>query len=75
MTQNVMGIAPAYTNAPWSRCPDPSKAAVALGIANQLTNILRDVGEDRGPGRIYIPQEDLKRFNYSESLAATFSSD
>ncbi len=66
MTQGVMGIDPAYTTAPWSRAPDPSEAAIALGIANQLTNILRDVGEDRGRGRIYLPQEDLKRFNYSE---------
>ncbi len=66
MTQNVMGIDPAYTNAPWSKSPDPSKAAVALGIANQLTNILRDVGEDRSRGRIYLPQEDLIKFGYSE---------
>ncbi len=66
MTQNVMGIDSAYTNAPWSEKPDPSEAAVALGIANQLTNILRDVGEDRSRGRIYIPQEDLKRFGYAE---------
>ena len=66
MTQNVMGIDPAYTNAPWSECPDPSQAAVALGIANQLTNILRDVGEDRSRGRIYLPQEDLQKFGYSE---------
>ena len=41
MTQNVMGIDSAYTSAPWSNEPDPSEAAVALGIANQLTNILR----------------------------------
>ena len=67
MTQDVMGIDPAYTSAPWSNAPDPSEAAIALGIANQLTNILRDVGEDRGRGRIYIPQEDLARFNYSEA--------
>ncbi|KGG16795.1 MULTISPECIES: phytoene synthase [unclassified Prochlorococcus] len=66
MTQNVMGIDPAYTNAPWSARPDTSKAAVALGIANQLTNILRDVGEDRSRGRIYLPQEDLQKFGYSE---------
>ncbi len=66
MTQNVMGIDPAYTSAPWSECPDPSKAAIALGIANQLTNILRDVGEDRSRGRIYLPQEDLQKFGYSE---------
>ncbi|WP_320673576.1 phytoene synthase [Prochlorococcus sp. MIT 1341] len=66
MTQGVMGLDSAYTSAPWSSAPDPSDAAVALGIANQLTNILRDVGEDRGRGRIYLPQEDLVRFNYSE---------
>ena len=44
----------------------PSEAAVALGIANQLTNILRDIGEDRQRGRIYLPQEDIEHFNYSE---------
>ena len=66
MTQNVMGIDSAYTSAPWSAMPDPSEAAVALGIANQLTNILRDVGEDRQRGRIYIPQADIEQFNYSE---------
>ncbi len=66
MTQNVMGIDSAYTSAPWSTKPDPSDAAIALGIANQLTNILRDVGEDRERGRIYLPQEDIKEFNYSE---------
>ena len=67
MTQEVMGLDPAYTSAPWSEAPDTSAAAVALGIANQLTNILRDVGEDRGRGRIYLPQEDLDRFGYSEA--------
>ena len=66
MTQNVMGIDSAYTSAPWSAMPDPSEAAIALGIANQLTNILRDVGEDRQRGRIYLPQEDIEKFNYSE---------
>jgi len=66
MTQNVMGIDSAYTSAPWSAKPDPSEAAIALGIANQLTNILRDVGEDRHRGRIYLPQADIEKFNYSE---------
>jgi len=66
MTQNVMGIDSAYTSAPWSNKPDPSEAAISLGIANQLTNILRDVGEDRQRGRIYLPQEDLDKFHYSE---------
>lgn len=75
MTQEVMGLDPAYTSAPWSERPDTSEAAVALGIANQLTNILRDVGEDRGRGRIYLPQEDLARFGYSEAelLAGTLN--
>jgi phytoene synthase len=75
MTQAVMGLDPAYTTAPWSECPDPTEAAVALGIANQLTNILRDVGEDRGRGRIYLPQDDLRRFGYSEAelLAGTLN--
>lgn len=33
-----------------------------LGLALQLTNIIRDVGEDAGRGRVYLPQEDLSRF-------------
>jgi len=37
------------------------------GIAFQLTNILRDLGEDAARGRIYLPLEDLERFGYSES--------
>ena len=38
-----------------------------LGIALQLTNILRDVREDIGLGRIYLPQEDLHRFAIPEA--------
>jgi 15-cis-phytoene synthase len=34
-----------------------------LGVAFQLTNIIRDVGEDARKNRIYLPMEDLKRFN------------
>jgi phytoene synthase len=41
--------------------------AVDLGIALQMTNILRDIGKDAKNGRIYLPQEDLKRFSYSET--------
>jgi len=40
--------------------------AVNLGIALQLTNILRDIKKDSQKGRIYLPQEELKKFNYSE---------
>jgi phytoene synthase len=38
--------------------------AEAAGIAFQLTNILRDLKEDAERGRVYLPQEDLRRFNY-----------
>jgi phytoene synthase len=37
-----------------------------LGVAMQLTNILRDVREDRERGRTYLPAEDLRRFGCSE---------
>ena len=40
--------------------------AEACGLAFQLTNILRDVAEDAARGRIYLPQEDLRRFGCSE---------
>ena len=66
MTQNVMGIDAFYETASWIEVPDISAAAIALGIANQLTNILRDVGEDRQRGRIYLPQDEIKEFGYSE---------
>lgn len=39
------------------------KYAHDLGIAFQLTNIIRDVGEDARRGRIYLPVEDLEQFN------------
>ncbi len=39
--------------------------AIELGIAMQLTNILRDIGEDVDRGRIYLPLEDLDRFSYT----------
>ena len=40
--------------------------AEQLGVALQLTNILRDVAEDASIGRIYIPREDLERFGVTE---------
>ena len=40
--------------------------AEALGIAMQLSNFLRDVGEDWRRGRVYLPLEDLARFGYTE---------
>jgi phytoene synthase len=41
--------------------------AERLGLAFQLTNIIRDVGEDAARGRIYLPLEDLARFDVSEA--------
>ena len=47
--------------------------AETLGLALQLTNIIRDVGEDARMGRIYLPQDELAQFGVSETsiLAAT----
>ncbi|HSV20991.1 MAG TPA: presqualene diphosphate synthase HpnD [Casimicrobiaceae bacterium] len=55
------------------RNPATLDYAQDLGIAFQLTNIVRDVGEDARRGRIYLPQEDLARFGVPASalLAAT----
>lgn len=41
--------------------------AEAMGIGMQLTNILRDIKEDAAIGRIYLPQEDLRKFNITEA--------
>ncbi|MQM18657.1 hypothetical protein Taro_051652 [Colocasia esculenta] len=62
MSVPVMGIAPesrATTEGVYN-------AALALGIANQLTNILRDVGEDASRGRIYLPQDELAQAGLSD---------
>lgn len=48
------------------RNPQARDYAVDLGVAFQLTNILRDIGEDAQRDRIYVPAEDLARFGYSE---------
>lgn len=70
MSTVIMGVDMPKTISPWSACcanlPNPTEEAVALGIANQLTNILRDVGEDARRGRIYLPLQDLQRFDYTE---------
>ncbi|CAN4114123.1 unnamed protein product [Withania somnifera] len=58
MSVPIMGIAP--------ECPVSAQtvydAALHLGIGNQLTNILRDVGEDALRGRVYLPQDELAQF-------------
>ena len=46
--------------------PRARETAIDLGLAMQLTNIIRDVREDRDAGRVYLPQEDLRRFGYTK---------
>ena len=48
------------------RNPRCKEYALELGLALQMTNIIRDVGKDLQAGRIYLPQEDLACCNYSE---------
>ncbi len=47
-------------------CPAGLAAARSLGIAMQLTNIVRDLGEDLRMGRLYLPREDVHRFGLRE---------
>jgi phytoene synthase len=48
------------------RHPASRQYAIELGVALQLTNILRDVPGDLSRGRVYVPQEDFARFNCTE---------
>ncbi len=69
MSNAVLGIGNRQSSVPWERESPiyiPTQEAIALGIAMQLTNILRDVGEDIQRDRIYLPLEDLQAFNYTE---------
>jgi phytoene synthase len=47
--------------------PEAIPYAIRLGVALQLTNILRDVGEDWHNGRIYLPQEEMAAFGLSDA--------
>ena len=50
--------------------------AIELGLALQITNILRDVAKDLANGRVYLPEEDMARFGYSPAdLAARVYND
>ncbi len=46
--------------------PDTVEYAINLGVALQLTNIMRDIKKDFENGRVYIPEEDLEKFKYSK---------
>jgi phytoene synthase len=52
------------------RNPRCREYAIDLGLALQITNIIRDVWKDCQAGRVYLPQEDLARFHYSEAELA-----
>ncbi|CAI9774469.1 unnamed protein product [Fraxinus pennsylvanica] len=62
MSVPIMGIAPESSLSTQSIY----NAALSLGIGNQLTNILRDVGEDASRGRVYLPQDDLAKYGLSD---------
>lgn len=49
---------------------EAEKYAVDLGIAMQCTNILRDIKEDFERGRVYLPKDEMERFNVSENHIA-----
>jgi phytoene synthase len=61
----VVGLMMTHVFGYRSACCLPN--ALALGTAMQLTNILRDVAEDWRMGRLYLPQDELKRFSVDES--------
>ena len=60
MTMPILGTAKGYT------AEQATEPAIALGIGFQLTNILRDVGEDLERGRIYLPQDEMRQYGITE---------
>ncbi|XP_039053537.1 phytoene synthase 2, chloroplastic-like [Hibiscus syriacus] len=62
MSVPVMGISPESSVS----ARTIYNAALNLGIGNQLTNILRDVGEDASRGRVYLPRDELGQFGLSD---------
>jgi 15-cis-phytoene synthase len=69
MSNSIVGVDSRQFTAPWNcdQIDVPVAEAVALGIGKQLTNILRDVGEDAERGRIYLPLDELALFGYTEA--------
>lgn len=61
MSMPVFGCAPGFTEA------QAKEPALSLGVAFQITNILRDVGEDATTrGRVYLPRADMERYGVTE---------
>ncbi|MBX9623021.1 MAG: squalene/phytoene synthase family protein [Gemmataceae bacterium] len=61
----VWGLRPGAT---WADAEGP---AVDAGIAFQLTNVLRDLGEDAARGRVYLPEDELARFGVTPGAGGT----
>jgi phytoene synthase len=57
----ILGVRPPYS------VTQALPGADSLSISMQLSNFWRDIGHDLGIGRVYLPQEDLARFNLSEA--------
>jgi len=62
---STVGLMSMYIIGFWA--PEAIPYAIKLGVALQMTNILRDVGEDYRQGRIYLPREDMLTFGISET--------
>lgn len=62
---STVGIMSMYITGFSGQCAVPY--AIKLGVALQLTNILRDVGEDWSVGRLYLPLEELRAFGLTEA--------
>jgi phytoene synthase len=65
MMLRIIGTAPGFTE------EDALPYAIKMGLALQITNILRDVGEDSRVGRIYLPADELERWGISDDDLAT----
>jgi len=62
MMLRIIGTAPGFNE------EDALPYAIKMGLALQLTNILRDVGEDRRTGRVYLPADELQAWGLSEIM-------
>jgi phytoene synthase len=68
LVAGVVGEMLSYVLAPKDAISDVRMVAIHLGEAMQITNILRDIGEDRKRDRIYIPSDVMSQFNYTKAV-------
>lgn len=66
LVAGVVGEMLSYVLAPKEAVNDVRMVAIYLGEAMQITNILRDIGEDRKRARTYIPLDLMEQFNYTK---------